>query len=168
MAEMELIPKWTGVKEGYIDSEGNWVIDPIFDVAEHFQSNGLARVCVKGLWGVINMHGGWIVRPKFAQLFAFEDGLALFRFDTESEIWGYIDTEGRRIPGSFRDAMPFSHGVAFVSQNGKEYGLIDRKGNWLRKPVWSQFRGFDSDGFAEVESAFDGEWSRVDTKGRDC
>lgn len=59
---LTLTPKWNGIKEGYIDDHGNWVIDPIFDIALPFD-NGKAKVKVNNKWGSINLHGGWIERP---------------------------------------------------------------------------------------------------------
>lgn len=64
---LTLTPKWNGIKEGYIDEKGKWVIDPIFDVALPFE-NGKAKVKVKNKWGVINIYGGWIERPGEEEL----------------------------------------------------------------------------------------------------
>lgn len=41
---------------GYIDKEGNWVLEPQYEEAKSF-SNGLAGISKEGLWGFIDMSG---------------------------------------------------------------------------------------------------------------
>jgi hypothetical protein len=63
-----------GVKYGYIDREGKFVINPQFELAENF-SEGLAAVKVNGKWGYINKTGMFVITPKFDLADNFELGL---------------------------------------------------------------------------------------------
>ncbi len=51
-------------KVGYLNTKGEWAIEPQFDIARHF-INGYAAVKVKGLWGLINKAGDWILQPEY-------------------------------------------------------------------------------------------------------
>ena len=51
---------------------------------------------------------------------------------TENAKWGYLDDKGKTaIPLQFARAFDFKNGVACVSLDGKNYGLIDSKGKKL-------------------------------------
>lgn len=45
---------------GYIDTEGNWLLDPQFENAESF-SCGLAGISVDGMWGFIDASGETVI-----------------------------------------------------------------------------------------------------------
>lgn len=49
---------------GYINSHGDWLILPQFELARDFCA-GLAPVRSKGKWGVISKTGSWILPPRF-------------------------------------------------------------------------------------------------------
>ena len=71
-------------KWGYVDSKGEFVIDPQFDDAADF-SEGLARVKIGGTsrysdggkWGYINPKGEFVINPQF-------DEVGNFRVPTRS------------------------------------------------------------------------------------
>lgn len=62
-------------KWGFIDTEGNVVIDYQFENAKSF-SNGLAAVCRNGKWGFINSDG------KLAIDYIFDDAFAFNKYGT--------------------------------------------------------------------------------------
>ena len=53
-------------KFGFINMKGSIIIDYQFDHAYHF-INGVAKVKVKKLWGLIDKKGGFIQTPKYKQ-----------------------------------------------------------------------------------------------------
>ena len=53
-----------GDKWGYINQEGEIVINPQFDFASFF-SEGLARVVIGGKNGYINQEGEIVINPQF-------------------------------------------------------------------------------------------------------
>lgn len=54
-------------KLGFIDENGEWVIEPQFDNARDFV-NGFAAVEQDRMWGLINKKGDWVIKPMFAKM----------------------------------------------------------------------------------------------------
>jgi hypothetical protein len=77
-----LAPVTVGNKCGYVDQQGNWVIEPQFVRGSRF-SDGLAAVATSGdfgspvNWGYIDKTGATVISPQFSNAQPFEDGLAL-------------------------------------------------------------------------------------------
>ena len=56
-------------KTGYIDYNGNMVIDAIYDTGNMFISDmSYARVQYNGLWGMIDQNGNWLIEANFLKL----------------------------------------------------------------------------------------------------
>ena len=81
-------------KIGYINKNGEWVIEPIFDKAKAFV-NGLAPVFKDGKWGYINTKGETVIAFKFkdAEIFS-NDGLAPVKL---KKLWGFVNTKGEMV-----------------------------------------------------------------------
>lgn len=60
---------------GFIDREGNQVIEPRFEYADSF-SEGLALVKVNDRYGFIDESGGFIIEPIYEKALSFSEGLA--------------------------------------------------------------------------------------------
>jgi len=84
-----------GVKHGFIDASGAWVVQPDFSDARHF-CDGLAPVKVKDRWGYIDATGVFVVQPQFADAQAFDGGVAsVVVIDKQGRMHSaYIDTKG--------------------------------------------------------------------------
>ena len=118
---------------GFIDSEGNVVIQPKYEVAEDF-SEGLAHVAEYG-WGgayeFINTRGEVVFQllEGVSVLGAFHEGLCLVEVDGKC---GYIDKTGTMaIAPQFDVAYDFKYGVALVSSDAdidEHWGFIDKTG----------------------------------------
>ena len=120
---------------GFIDSDGNVVIPPKYEVAEDF-SEGLALVAEFG-WGssycFINTYGEVVIplREGITVLGAFHDGLCVVDVDGKH---GYIDKSGSiTIAPQFNIAYDFKHGVALVSSadDDNHWGFIDKTGRTI-------------------------------------
>ncbi len=99
-------------KWGYINSEGELVIEPKFEKAWAFKE-GLAVVLYKGKYGAINREGEFVIEPRFIDLTGPSEGL--FAFALKKGRMGYMDTEGNIvIKPVFKAAQPFHEGRAFV------------------------------------------------------
>jgi hypothetical protein len=118
---------------GFIDSEGNVVIPPKYEVAEDF-SEGLALVAEYGwgrAYGFINTFGEVVIPPLegITVLGAFHEGLCVVEVDGKS---GYINKTGTMaIVPQFDAAYDFKHGVALVSADADSddyWGFIDKTG----------------------------------------
>ncbi|MEH1906742.1 WG repeat-containing protein [Nostoc sp.] len=89
-------------KFGYINKEGNLIIEPQFDEADIF-SEGLAPAQMGGKWGYINQFGEFVIPPDLDFAKPFSEGIALVNVGGELKQdkeqgkayfmggkWGYI------------------------------------------------------------------------------
>ena len=79
-----------GDKNGYINQEGEIVINPQFDYARDF-SEGLACVKIGDKYGYINQEGEIVINPQFDYARDFSEGLACVKIGDK---YGYINQEG--------------------------------------------------------------------------
>lgn len=152
-------------KYGYIDRNGNVVIQPRFGHCGGF-SEGLAWASEAGVgegaYGFVDEQGQWVISPKFQMAFAFSEGLAAVRNSAQGP-WGYVDQRGEWIMlPQFEAANGFSGGRAQVGRmtligRGKSYldasgaedwkwREIDRQGHHLGRVSQSYDRDFSSEG----------------------
>lgn len=81
---------------GYINSEGEWVIEPQFRQALTF-SDGLACVTLphtkrRGNKGFINLQGDLVIEPRFDRQGSFQNGFAQMEYEGKQAV---IDKTGR-------------------------------------------------------------------------
>jgi len=120
-----------GLRWGYINSIGDFVIKPVYNVARQFQKNGMAVITIGNLSGVIDKTGKYIVKPKYQSIEEFSEGRAVVAsdkgfmvidekgFEVTSKVYNYI--------GSFKDGIAV---FSIVSQDGRGlYGYLNRQGN---------------------------------------
>jgi hypothetical protein len=121
-------------KRGFINEEGNVVIEPAFEYALDFDENGLAFAKINGKWGLIDKAGKFVVEAKFDDDrfvdYVFSNDLAAMK---SGDKWGYIDASGEfAIEPQFFAADSFDKnvGLAYVKIDAwKKRGFIDKKGN---------------------------------------
>jgi hypothetical protein len=102
-------------KWGFIDTLGQWIIMPYYDLAGSFK-DGLAPV---NIGGYDDEEGG------------FGGGK-----------WGYVDKrDSQLIPPRFDGATDFSEGLAAVDSGGKT-GFIDKRGEWVITPQFQYAEPF--------------------------
>lgn len=115
MAAVKKDGKW-----GYIDCDGNVVVEPIYSSANSF-SEGLAAVQNNGKWGYIDKTGKQVIPFILDSTYAFSEGLAVF---SQGNYYGYINTSGEKvIDAIYSEAAPFQCGVACVKKDNR-YGYI--------------------------------------------
>ena len=119
-------------KAGFINHDGEWVIQPQFDIAENFKE-GRAAVMVEEKCGFIDKTGKVVAETRYEAVGYFSDGLAAVMLDGK---WGYIDTTGKMvIQPQFFSANPFDAetGRAKVrvgDQDNNQSGYIDKTGKF--------------------------------------
>ncbi|MEJ2425814.1 MAG: WG repeat-containing protein [Candidatus Thiodiazotropha sp.] len=145
-----LAPVARGEQWGYVDQTGKMVIQPQFDRAFPFSSQGVAQVTAKpksspglldrlmgssqgdddeALSGVIDTQGRWIVKPKFEFLWAYNDeGLAWGQWQTSGgEKNGYVDTQGKLVwEASYHDFHAQMNGL--MCAHGMHYQFFTPRG----------------------------------------
>lgn len=126
----ELIPFRKQGLYGYVNAEGQVVIEPQFEYAAAF-SEGLARAYKNRLSGYIDKRGEWVIPPRFEYANDFSEGLAGVSLGEEG--WGFIDRSGQPvIPGRYGWIYGgFRHGIAEVAFDRKQ-AFINKKGEWIR------------------------------------
>lgn len=80
-----------GDKWGFINSDGELVIDCQYENAESFQ-NGYAAICEDGLWGYIDIEGNLIIDTQFVSALHFSSsGTAAVKIKEDGEVkWRLI------------------------------------------------------------------------------
>ena len=135
---MMIIIKTGEGKYGLADSDGNVVIDTIYDLISH--CDGSMYLAQKdGKYGFIDKDGNTIIDFTYADALPFSEGLAAVN---NGEGWGFIketgeavtefaydDVKAMNIPeyGDGTAKGAFSSGIAVV-EKGRFWGLIDTNG----------------------------------------
>jgi len=159
------------VKYGYINADGDVVIEPQFDMALKF-SEGLAGVKINNKWGYINSDGKIKIEPKFDDYpGCFHEGLVRFmNYDNKVIIdennviytglkFGYADRDGKIIiQPQYSWADDFSEGLAPVGINDK-YGYIDKTGILVIDPIFEETSPFLN---SKARVFFDETWGIIE------
>ena len=120
-------------KFGYINSTGQWIINPKFEWCDFFYE-GLAIAKEKGKFGFITIKGEWISKPVYDSAKAFSEGLAAVATrNSEGNLnWDFIDTTGKliqlRVP-ALSDVSSFKNGRSIGIEDGfLKFYFFNRKG----------------------------------------
>jgi hypothetical protein len=149
---------------GFIDEFGNIKIDPQPIEFRSF-SNERALAFDRNInkYGYIDSSGELVIPTDFDSAFSFsDDGLArVHRYGK----WGYISKTGElRIEHKYERAFGFNDGIAVVSLDGKLYGAINIKGEWVVPPVYSKLGRFHGP-LAAIQDPKTGAVSFVNRRG---
>ncbi|KJD32136.1 hypothetical protein PK35_11920 [Tamlana nanhaiensis] len=136
-----------GEKVGFINANGEWVIEPKYERVRGF-TKGLAPYYENKLWGYINLKGEEVIKAQYkdAEVFS-EDGLAPVKTKKE---WGFINTDGKLVieekygitAGNFgmffgvKTEKGFIDGLVRVKYK-KEWAFLNTKGEVLNN-TWYQ------------------------------
>ncbi len=110
-----------GTKYGFINTKGEWIIEPKFDHAYAFDKNGFAQVELNDRWGHINPKAEWVIKPKFD-----ENWVDAYRAEFNGK-QGMMDTKGDWIIAPRYDETAYEfdkNGLIRVKFNGK-WGIIE-------------------------------------------
>ncbi|MBP2628256.1 MAG: hypothetical protein H6Q69_142 [Firmicutes bacterium] len=99
-------------KYGYIDDQGNYFVEPLFDDARDFWAYHYAPVKVYEKWGFIDRTGKFAIPPIFSDI-----GKELYSFYVVNQegTWGILSPE-------LKNFMP-EEGVRYVVYNGEKVYL---------------------------------------------
>jgi len=121
-------------KLGYINNQGDWIIEPHYDVGmDYDKTSGLARVKKYNRWGYVNTDNHCDNLNVSGTFYSFYEGLAVKR--SKGKV-GFINNKGDWvIKPVFNKVHKFKNGFAKVEINGI-WGLIDKEGKWLVAPQY--------------------------------
>lgn len=154
-----LFPVFRNQAWGFADRHGTLRVAAVFEQAMPF-ADGLALVREGGLWGLLDIHGNWFLRPSIATMPSwpfFSEGVMGVAVPGG---FGLANHLGRLIAsGPFEDLKPRSQELAPAKQNGK-WGFIDNEGKWMIPPHYEDaglFRG----SLAPVKTS--GRWGYINS-----
>jgi hypothetical protein len=160
---LDQIPVLSGEKWGYINSNGEYVIEPQFRYAQFFHDGLALVVSPEGKIGYIKKNGKYAFEAKFKEGTPFKDGLAVVV--SEGGYPTYIDKSGNTKfeLKQAKHAFAFSEGLAMFVASDNKYGFVDKSGKVVINPQFEEAHKF-SEGFAAVEQR--GKWGFIDKTGK--
>ena len=136
-------------KCGYIDKQGHFVIEPVFESGYQLCgpfSEELAHVMKGGKFGYIDHTGSFVIQPAYDHAYDFSEGYAVVGIGSR---YVFIDKRGAVLgTSSYGFARAFSEGLAPVVPKDK-WGFIDKSGA-LAIPTKYEEVGDFSEGLAWV------------------
>lgn len=127
--ENTLLPFELNGLYGYMDTNGNIVIEPQYRDALPF-SEGMAAVAGEnGLYGYINTSGDIVIPYEYGQVDSYEKTVSNFS-EGVAVVNGnmYIDKLGNKILGEYKYADDFHDGFAVVETIYGKFAYIDKEG----------------------------------------
>lgn len=143
---------------GFINTTGDIVIDHVYDNVHPFKG-GMAKIMLRGKWGVINKAGRSVLPPRYNDV-DLDGELFLIKKDNK---WGWLDAAGNEtIPIRFADAYPFNNNTVAAVRLGEKWGYIDKYGRFEIPARFDFAFGFDGNrALVEV----DGKYGFIDKTG---
>jgi hypothetical protein len=162
-------------KYGYINQNGDTVIEPTYDKAFAFVK-GLALVEKDGKYGFINKNGEVVIPLIYDSLSQFSEDLSVASLDKK---YFLINKRGNRISSKNYDFLDdFSEGLAKFTENGK-FGFIDKAERIIIRPIYQDgsilsYFGAFRDGLFKIEFGFNdgksflgsGKFGYIDKSGK--
>ncbi len=153
---------------GFIDSKGNFIVEPQYYSVNSF-SEGLAAVVTKSgfkeRWGFVDKNGEVVIDTKYLDATDFNEGIAAVEFGSSTVgDWGFIDKNDQYlIEPIYKKVERLSDNFYAVSiQGSRDWTLID-KTNILTQPLYTEFTYYDNDIFVAKKNYMLGV---LDSKGQ--
>lgn len=167
-----LYPIWKDGKYGFINGEGETIIEPVYD--GYGQEPGNPPYVVDKAGGkqiYYDANGSRLFDCPINRCSYWSDGMVLFGEQIELENgknavrYGYLNEKGERvIQPVYHVASHFKEGMARVNM-GKASGYIDKTGKLVIPYRFSSTSDF-SEGLAAVKLAVDGLYGYIDKTGK--
>jgi hypothetical protein len=107
-----------GVKWGYINKKGEFVIKPIYNLALEFQCNGIAVVEKDNFYGVVDKNGNYIAKLKYEFISEFSHKRAIV---IDNENFNIINEKGKKLIPKFKH---YNY-IGNFREERAQYGIID-------------------------------------------
>lgn len=137
-------------KWGYIDKQGNLVIDYKYEIVGNF-SEGLANVYMDGKYGYIDTKGNTVIDFKYESANGFSGGLAAVK---ENEKWLIIDNKGTIKADNLSEmgvdeiSSRFFNGMLNVEDSKHNTGYMDTSGKLVIGFKYNLASKFSDEGIA--------------------
>jgi len=155
-------------KWGFIDADGNVLVQPEWDAVGEGYVYGQAVFCTEGRCGIrrdgkdgyIDYKGRLVVKNQFDLVGPFIEGLAWVQLNNRT---GYINKAGQYVINpQFSGARDFHEGLAAVHVDSG-WGFINKAGQFVIKPTFQSVTSDFSDGLAGV--CLDSKCGYISNKG---
>jgi len=145
-------------KWGFIDENGQVVIDPKFDDVGDM-IGPLTSANLNGKWGYIDVNGQEVIPHMYKQAYDFEESRAIVQtFDNN---WQIINNDGKVVSKlNHASIYPSKNGVSKFSQ-GDLFGLMDQDGKVILDALYNKILTIDNNKYI-VKS--DNVYSIIDSK----
>lgn len=148
------------LRYGFIDTQGDFVLPPLYQDAQPF-SQGLAAVTLDGeTWGFINEEGEMVIQPLYHSVEPFSQGYSAVSIE---ENFGLLDLQGDLVLPLVYEGLSTPGDGLFPSKKGDLSGYIDLEGDLIVAYRYSEAGNFYQE-LAQVEK--DGLWGYLDKEGR--
>lgn len=78
-----------------------------------------------GKWGLLDFYGKEVIKPNYAELVCYSDGLFGVKYDNGK--YGFINkNEKVQVSFEYSEIRPFKNGLAIVSKGPNKYGMINK------------------------------------------
>ncbi len=116
---------------GFIDTLGNWVIEPKYSMVGNFR-NGRASVKIGSKYGFIDSTGKIVIKPDYKEVSDFQNEVAIVR---KKYNYGIINLQGKKLTRfRYKKINTFNEqGIAIAQKPNMRLGLLQRNGNKLSK-----------------------------------
>jgi hypothetical protein len=152
---------------GYINTNGEWIIEPQYEGAYSFNQDGFAWVKDSNtkLWGRIDKKGNWNIEPKYSNVNVYSDEGIWVLGNPETNLQEIIDINSGKqiIDENFFLVIYHGEGKFEVEkEKGGKAACINAKGEYITDYNYELFGNF-VEGLALVE---DGEkWGYINEQG---
>lgn len=138
LAEQILIPfKNKENKTGYVDTLGNWIIEPLYDDALLF-SEGFASVCKDDTCFYIDKEGHKIFKNYFEEAESYQNGIAIVK---KENLYYLINRVGQIISKPFQEINSMTS-YLFVCRENDKYGAINAEAKTIIPFVYNKLGDF--------------------------
>ncbi|MEP7144377.1 MAG: WG repeat-containing protein [Ferruginibacter sp.] len=128
-------------KVGYVNKSGVEVVKPEYNEGLTFHE-GYTAVKQGAKWLYLDSTGKTITAANFDDAAGFSNGMAAV---AKNNLYGFININGEIvIPFEFSNARSFGEGLAPAANAKGYWGFIDKKGNWVIKPVYHFADSFEN------------------------
>ena len=130
---------------GVIDLRGAWTVKPEFaEIREFMQGTAVARQGVR--YGLIDSRGQWLHQPVFKEIGVFSNERATATREDGTACLLKLDGTCVGVAGMGNLQVGAAGDTYAVAQdNGKLFGFIDPKGQWVIPPAYVQAQPFHGD-----------------------
>jgi hypothetical protein len=125
------------LKTGIINLNGDWIVQPQFDVISGTRYPEILLASNDDKYGIINLNGDWIVQPQFDRISETENPEIFIAYYNDG--CGLINSKGDWVVQPLFDFIwPTANPEIFIAEKNDKVGLINLNGDWIVQPQFER------------------------------